>query len=112
MNIVVLDVLEKMWADGGRLADLVDQDDVRSMCFQLEQLLLSILSVLEMSEYMKLCFIKYSFLQVSYLYTFFHRLDGAFCLFICFRFHFQINLSQMMLTRCGIGNDIWLQPGV
>ena len=29
INNVVLDVLEEMWASGGRLADLVDQDDVR-----------------------------------------------------------------------------------
>ncbi|KAG0631342.1 hypothetical protein M758_1G245900 [Ceratodon purpureus] len=28
INNVVLDVLEKMWSGGGRLADLVDQDDV------------------------------------------------------------------------------------
>lgn len=28
LNNVVLDVLEEMWAGGGRLADLVDQDDV------------------------------------------------------------------------------------
>lgn len=29
INNVVLDVLEQMWKDGGRLADLVDAEDVR-----------------------------------------------------------------------------------
>jgi len=42
MNTAVLDVLEKIWADGGRLADLVDQDDVRLINFQTEQQPLSV----------------------------------------------------------------------